>query len=457
MSEHSSQLTRIDSTIFKSYDVRGVYPETLNAEIAERIGAATVDFLGAKKMGVGRDMRESSVPLYEGLVRGIISRGCEVIDFGLISTDMLYFGVGSQNLDGGIMITASHNPGKDNGLKICREKAKPIGMGTGLEKIRDAVLNPKPAMNRPMGKIHLMDLMPSYREKCLSFIQPQKLKPFKLVVDAGNGMGGKTWPGIQSGLPCKTIPLFFELDGTFPNHVPNPLIPENLELLQKEVLARKADMGIAFDGDADRCVLVDELGVAVSGSEITALVAQYLLSNPANKGKTVLYDLRCSKMVPETILANGGVPAVTRVGHSHIKQRMAEDALFAGELSGHYYFQENYNADSGMMAALIMLQIISLENKSLSQIVAPLRNKWHHSGEINFMVQNKEQKINELKQLYGAQGKIMELDGLTIDLGNWWFNVRASNTEPFLRLNVEADNAKLLNGKKTELEQLLSR
>lgn len=446
----------VDASIFKSYDVRGVYPETLNEAIAEKIGAAVPQLLHAKTLAVGRDMRESSFPLARAVIQGILSQGCDVVDFGLISTDMLYYGVGSQNLDGGIMVTASHNPGKDNGLKFCGKGAAPIGMGTGLEKIRDRVVSDSSSAAPTKGHLRTLDLYPSYRDQCLSFIQPSKINPFTIVVDAGNGMGGKTWPAIQHGLPCRTIPLYFELDGTFPNHVPNPLLPENLVALQHAVVQHRADSGIAFDGDGDRCVLVDETGHAVSGSEITALAAQYLLSKPEHAGKTVLYDLRSSKIVPELIRAAGGIPFMTRVGHSHIKQIMREqNALFAGELSGHYYFRENYNADSGMMAALIMLQIISLENKPLSQIVARLRNTWHHSGELNFTVQDKQGKIDALKQKYAPHGKILELDGLSMDLGDWWFNVRPSNTEPYLRLNLEARSAALLSEKKRELTQLL--
>ncbi len=447
----------IDSSIFKSYDVRGVYPETLNEEIAQLIGKATVSTLNAKTLIVGRDMRSSSKPIFDGVVGGITEQGCSVIDIGLCSTDMLYFGTGHLQADGGIMITASHNPGKDNGLKFCQREAYPLGMGTGLEKIRDASIANQFFLPPKKGTIHQQNILNAYIQNCLSLIQPEKLKPFKIVVDAGNGMGGLTWSAVQNKLPCKTIPLFFELDGTFPNHVPNPLLPENMEFLQSEVKKSNADIGIAFDGDADRAMLVDEKGLIVSGSEVTALISQFLLKKTINTNKIILYDLRSSKIVPETIIQHGGNPLMTRVGHSHIKKLMREhDALFAGELSGHYYFRENYNADSGMMAALILLQLISEENEPLSEILSSLRKKWFHSGEINFTVQKKEQKIMELKQKYVKQGKMMEMDGLSIDFGDWWFNARPSNTEPFLRLNLEANNQRLLDEKRQELEQILN-
>lgn len=446
-----------DPSIFKSYDVRGVFPETLNPEVAKTIGAATANYLHAQKIVVGRDMRESSVPLFDGLVKGILSQGCDVLDIGLCSTDMLYIAVGHTGADGGIMITASHNPGKDNGLKLCRKEAAPIGMGSGLEEIRDACLKNNFILSSKNGKVIPTSILPVYLQRCLSLIRAQHIKPITLVVDAGNGMGGLTWKEIQSHLPVKTIPLFFELDGTFPNHIPNPLIPENVVMLQEAVLKHRADMGIAFDGDADRAAFVDEKGVSVSGSEVTALISEYLLQNPSNKGKTILYDLRTSKVVPALIQKNGGTPLVTRVGHSHIKKIMKEkNALFAGELSGHYYFRENYNADSGMMAALILLQILSQRGGTLSELVAPLRENWHHSGEINFVVQDKEAKLNELKAKY-TNGTIAELDGITIDFGDWWFNVRASNTEPYLRLNLEATTSKLLKEKKDELSLLLNK
>ncbi|MDO8624955.1 MAG: phosphomannomutase/phosphoglucomutase, partial [Candidatus Diapherotrites archaeon] len=407
---------------------------------------------------VGRDMRTSSKPLFDALCKGITGQGADVIDIGLVSTDMVYFAVGNYGFDAGVIITASHNPGKDNGLKICKKSAVPVGGDSGLEEIKRLVIASKFAPTAKKGKIIEKDALSDYAAKCLSLVKPKTFRPLLLVIDAGNGMAGKTWPAIQDRIPCKTIPLYFELDGTFPNHVPNPLLPENIVALQNEVKKQKADVGIAFDGDADRCFLVDEKGTPVSGSETTALLSRYFLNQPPNRGAKILYDLRCSKIVPEIIAVAGGTPVLTRVGHAFIKKIMAENgAVFGGELSGHYYFRDNYNADSGMIAALILLQIISDENKPLSQILAPLRRKWFHSGEINFTVKNKEKKMNELKAVYGPKGKLLELDGVSIDFGNWWFNARASNTEPFLRLNLEADSKKLRDEKLAEISALLKK
>ncbi len=446
---------KLDERIFKAYDIRGQYPDSLNEEIAEQIGRALVFTLKPKTVCVGHDMRTSSNALFEGLTRGITAQGADVIDIGLCSTDMLYFAVGHFGFDAGVMITASHNPGKDNGLKICGKHAVPIGEESGLFEIKQKVLSNSFPIGSKKGKVISKDVLADYATKCLSFISPQKLANLSIVVDAGNGMAGHTWPAVQHQINCKTIPLFFELDGTFPNHVPNPLLPENTAFLQHEVKRAKADIGLAFDGDADRVFLVDETGKPVSGSEVTALLAQYFLSTPEHAGAVILYDLRCSKIVPETIAASGGKPVMTRVGHSFIKQIMAkEKALFAGELSGHYYFRENFNADSGLIAALILLQLISEHRKPLSHILLPLRKKWFHSGEINFAVASKDEKIQSLRKKYGTAPQTLSLDGFTADFGNWWFNVRASNTEPLLRLNLEAKDPKTLQEKISELTQI---
>ncbi len=447
----------VNPGIFKAYDIRGQYPATINEEAATAIGKAIAVHLKPKTVAIGRDMRLSGTSLFDALAKGLIEQGCDVVDLGLVSTDMVYFAAGNFGFDVGVMITASHNPAKDNGFKICKKNAVPVGGDSGLDTIKHLAVENNFSISQKKGHVVSKNIYPDYAAKCLSLVNSKSFKPLKIVVDAGNGMGGKIWSAIQEKIQCKTISLFFELDGSFPNHVPNPLLPENIAFLAAEVKKQKADLGLAFDGDADRVFLTDETGNPVTGGEATCLIAEYFLSNPKNKGAVIVYDVRNSKAVPDIVIANGGKPFLTRVGHSFIKQSMAkQNALFGGEYSGHYYFRDNYNADSGLIAALILLQIISDKNQPLSEILVSIRKKWIHSDEINFEVADKQKKIDELKKKYGKIGKISELDGVTIDFGNWWFNVRPSNTEPLLRLNVEANSKKLLEEKLAEMTLFLN-
>ncbi|MFN3467223.1 MAG: phosphomannomutase/phosphoglucomutase [Candidatus Brocadiales bacterium] len=423
--------------IFKGYDIRGLYPEQLNEAHARRIGSALVQFLrqqrpGVKNIVVGRDMRTSSLSMSQALMEGITSSGVNVIDIGTVSTETTYFAVANYNYDGSVMVTASHNPAKYNGFKICREKAIPISAETGLMRIKELSTQPPPMRLERCGKIEPKDVLPDYRAHIHKFARG--LKPYKVVVDAGNGMAGKMVPVVFEGLPCEIIPLYFELDGTFPNHEPNPLKEENLKALQDMVRKTRANLGVAFDGDADRCSFVDEKGEIVKNDIVTALIARELLSR--EKGATIVYDLRSSWVVKEEILLNGGVPYRERVGHTFIKATLRnKNAPFGGELSGHYYFRDNFFCDSGLIAMLQILNIMSRKAVSMSNLVAPLK-KYRSSGERNFSVADKDGKLQRLAEAF-SDGKIDLLDGVTVEYPDWWFNARKSGTEPLLRINVE--------------------
>ena len=432
-------------TIFKAYDIRGVYPDELDESVARRIGDAFVRFLGVDKIVVGRDMRTSSPSLAEAFIIGASGAGASVVDLGEVSTDALYFASGELHLPGA-MFTASHNPARYNGLKLCREGAAPIGAESGLRDIRALAQEADEAEVEPRSEAH--DILPAYAEHCRSLIDPEVLRPLKVAIDAGNGMAGKTVPPVFDGLPFEVVPLFFELDGTFPNHPANPIEPENLVDLQRAVTEKSCDVGIAFDGDADRIFLVDETGEPVTGSVTTAMVAERLLKK--FPGETILYNLICSWIVPETVKKNSGHPIRTRVGHSFIKKIMAETgAIFGGEHSGHYYFRDNYRADSGMIAALLVLEGMSEAESPLSETLKPFK-RYHASGEINSEVVDQEGTIEELAETYW-DGKQDRTDGLTVEYDDWWFNCRASNTEPLLRLNLEARSEELMEGKRDEV------
>ncbi|HVL24774.1 MAG TPA: phosphomannomutase/phosphoglucomutase [Thermomicrobiales bacterium] len=441
--------------IFKAYDVRGIVPQELTPEIAYRVGRALVAYLDADQVVVGRDMRVSGPMLAAALIDGIRDQGADVVNIGEVSTDTLYFAVGKYGFPAGVMITASHNPAAYNGFKICREEARALSLETGIGDIRDLVLSgefPEPRGKR--GDLEERDVLSAYAERALSMIDPSRIKPLKIAIDAGNGMGGKLVPVVFDKLPTEVIPLYFELDGTFPNHEANPIEPENIRDLQRTVVEQQCDLGVAFDGDADRMFLIDEQGEFIGGDMTTAMVSLQMLKN--NPGSAIVYNLICSRTVPEIISENGGRPVRSRVGHSLIKALMRkEDAIFGGEHSGHFYFRDNWYADSGLIALLTVLQLISDEDQPLSQILEPIDTRFR-SGEINSEVKDIDAITKQVEETYAAQGaEIDHLDGLTVGFDDWWFNLRPSNTQPLLRLNVEADDKATLEEKTTEVLQLI--
>ncbi|HUY66765.1 MAG TPA: phosphomannomutase/phosphoglucomutase [Acidimicrobiales bacterium] len=436
------------SGVFKAYDVRGVVPDQLNAEQFRAIGMAVARFTGAPTLLVARDMRESGIELSRAFADGARSEGVAVIDLGLASTDLLYFAAGSLDAPGA-MFTASHNPARYNGLKLCQSGARPIGRDTGLGEIQataEALLDawgvkgPPDLDRRLLAPIEERSVLDAYARHVRSFVDVDDLRPLRVVADTANGMGGLVVPAVFEPLPFDVEILFPELDGNFPNHPADPIQPENLEDLKKAVLASGADIGLAFDGDADRVFLVDEGAEPVSGSLTTALVASSMLDK--YPGATVLYNCICSRVVPEVIAEKGGVGVRTKVGHSFIKQVMAETgAVFGGEHSGHYYFRDNYRADSGIIAAMVVLELLSVSGRPLSELLEPFK-RYADSGEINTEVADPALAVElmaaEVDRAAGERGTADRLDGLTVDRGDWWYNLRPSNTEPLLRLNVEA-------------------
>lgn len=444
----------LDPSIFKAYDVRGVYRENLTEEVVYRIGRAAAIYLNVPEIAVCRDMRVSSPQLAAAAIRGITDQGVNVIDCGMTTTDELYFIVGNYNYPAGIMVTASHNPGQYNGMKFCRAEAAPISLDTGLADIRDLAIQnnfPEPARK---GQVTHRDATDDYVNRALSYIDVSKIRPLKVVVDASNGMAGMVMPRVFQRLPAQLVPLFFELDGTFPNHSPSPIEPENLEALQKKVLEVGADFGAAFDGDADRMFPVDEHGNIVDGSMVMLLVSDSLLRK--QQDSTILYNLILSKSVPALIEREGGKAIRTRVGHSFIKAEMRkENAIFGGEHSGHFYFRDNWYADSGLIAFLLILELLSIENKPLSELIKPL-DTWFRSGEINTQVKDVQGKLQAIEEHFGKNAQSVDhMDGITIDYGDWWFNVRPSNTEPLLRVNVEAKTRPLMEQKRDEVIRLI--
>jgi phosphomannomutase len=427
------------SAVFKAYDVRGTVPDQLDAELCLAIGAAAARFTQAERFLVVRDMRPSGTELAAAFAEGARRLGTAVTDLGMASTDFLYFASGTLNAPGA-MFTASHNPANYNGIKLCQVGARPIGADTGLLEIQrlatEYLASPPPA--GALAPLDHADLLAAYAEHVRSFVDTAKLKPLRVVADTANGMGGLVVPLVFGPLPFEVSVLFPELDGTFPNHPADPIQPENLVDLKAAVLEHGADVGLAFDGDADRVFLVDENAESVSGSLTTALVASSMLDK--HPGATILYNLICSKVVPEVIAEKGGVGIRTRVGHSYIKEVMAETgAVFGGEHSGHYYFAENYRADSGIIAAMVVLELMSTAGRPLSELLAPFR-RYADSGEINTEVRDPAAVVEAVTDRVGAEGRasIDHLDGLTVDYADWWYNLRPSNTEPLLRLNVEA-------------------
>ncbi len=427
--------------IFKAYDVRGVTPDQLDEPLAETVGAAFARFViaqvdGATRVLVARDMRESGVGLAAAFARGVQGQGLDVVDLGLASTDLLYFASG--RLDAaGVMLTASHNPAQYNGMKMCLPGARPIGEGSGLEEIKALAAAGVTPVDGPRGGMEELDLLQEFGAHVRSFVDISVLKPLKVVADTANGMGGLVVPAVFEGLPGSLEILYGELDGSFPNHPADPIQPENLRDLQARVVETGADVGLAFDGDADRVFLVDDQGQPLSGSITTAIVAVGILAK--HPGATILHNCICSKVVPEVIREHGGTPVRTRVGHSFIKAVMAETgAAFGGEHSAHYYFVDNWRADSGSIAALVVLEQISKAGVPLSELRRPF-DRYAASGEINATVSDPQAVIEQVAAAYPADAQD-RLDGLTVDLGDWWFNLRASNTEPLLRLNLEASD-----------------
>jgi phosphomannomutase len=422
--------------IIKAYDIRGLVKDEVTPDFSFSLGVAFAKFLEIERepatIVVGEDMRPSSAPLADGM---------DVIRIGLASTDMLYFASGKLNLPG-VMFTASHNPAKYNGMKLCKSGARPIGQESGLVKIRQLIEEGVPMSNRPVGNVRKQELLNDYVDYLLARFPKNtfKKRKLKVVIDAGNGMAGFTAPAVMERLNVELIPMYFELDGNFPNHEANPIEPENLKALQKKVKKEKADIGLAFDGDADRCFLIDENGDLVNPSALTGLIAVRELK--ANPGAKIIYNLISSKAVSEVISENGGIALRSRVGHSYIKTLMAESgAVFGGEHSGHFYFGDFWRADSGMLAALYALAELMATSKSLSNLLEPY-NRYFSSGEINSKVKDASKSIKLVKDKYQDKYEVDELDGLTVTSENWWFNLRPSNTEPLLRLNVEADTQK---------------
>jgi phosphomannomutase len=437
--------------IFKAYDVRGVVPDDLDEDAARRIGSAFAEWAGAPRIAVGHDCRLSSAPLAAAVREGAVARGVDVADLGLASTDLVYFASGRLDVPG-VMLTASHNPPEWNGLKFCLAGAKPVGEDTGLAEIRSLAERDEYSSTASAGSVEPQDLLDEYADHVLSFIDPSGVKPLTVVADTANGMGGLVVPAVMERLPVTLVHLYAELDGTFPNHPADPIRPENQRDLKRTMLEREADIGLAFDGDADRVFLVDELAQGVSGSDVTALVAQGMLRR--HPGEPIVYNLICSWAVPEVIRENGGKPVRTRVGHSFIKQVMAKTgAVFGGEHSGHYYFRDNYGADSGLIAATIVLEQLSTAGVPLSELLRPVR-RYKASGEINSEAVDQAGTIERIAQAF-AGGRQDRTDGLTVEFGDWWFNVRASNTEPLLRLNVEARTEELLEEKTAAILDLI--
>jgi phosphomannomutase len=443
--------------VFKAYDIRGLVPEQLDATVAEAVGAAFARFAGAPVILVARDMRPSGVELAAAFAAGVTSMGVDVIDLGLTSTDEMYFASGALDAPGA-MFTASHNPAQYNGIKLTRAGASPVGVDSGLTEIRaDIEAGVTPPAGVVPGRITSRDVLSDYVAKVHSFIDVSSLRPLRVVADTANGMGGLVVPAVFEKLPVHLEVLFGELDGTFPNHPPDPIQPANLLALRDRVVSTGADVGLAFDGDADRCFLVDDAGVPVSGSTTTAMVAVAMLGK--FPGSTILYNLICSKSVPEIVREHGGLPIRTRVGHSYIKGVMAEtDAAFGGEHSGHYYFRDNYRADSGCIAALVVLELLSVADRPLSELRRDFE-RYVDSGEINTVVGDPLAVIEAVAGRFDPAshpGVTQDrLDGLTVDLGDWWFNLRPSNTEPLLRLNLEAADVEACGAHTAQLTALI--
>jgi phosphomannomutase len=447
----------LDPGIFKAYDVRGTYPGEVNEDAARAIGAAFVAYLKAKRVAVGRDMRLSSPALSAAFIDGATSQGADVVDYGMIPTDLLYFAVARDHHDGGVQVTASHNPKQYNGMKMVRQEAFPLSGEAGISDIRDMIAADRlPPHASRRGAVTTKNVVEAYIEHVMSFIDPAVVKPFNVVLDAGSGMGGLIAPKLFDRLPCTTTRLCFAIDGRFPNHEANPLIAENRRDIVERVVADRADVGIAWDGDADRCFFIDGTGEFISGDFITALLAEaFLLKQP---GSTIIYDLRASHAVRDVTARYGGTALMNRVGHSFFKRRMREtDAIFGGEVTGHYYFRDNFHADNGFIPALLILELMSKKGQSLHDLLEPLRRRYFISGEINTMLPNMEAvpaKLDQIAARY-ADGHQYRLDGISVEYPDWHFNVRPSNTEALLRLNLEATTPEQMASKRDEVIALI--
>jgi len=448
---------KVDPAIFKAYDVRGVYPAEVNEETARAIGAAFVAYLHAKRVAVGSDMRPSSPALAAAFIDGATSQGADVTDYGMIATDMLYFAVARDGHDGGVEITASHNPKQYNGMKMVRREAFPLSGDEGLAEIREMIGGDSiPAPARRRGAVTTKNALDEYVDHVMSFVDPSIVRPFNVVLDAGSGMGGLVAPRLFDRLPCRTTRLCFDIDGRFPNHEANPLIAENRRDIVERVIAEKADVGIAWDGDADRCFFIDGTGDFVSGDFITALLAEaFLLKNP---GAKIIYALRASYAVKDIVGRYGGTAMMNRVGHAFFKRRMREtNAIFGGEVTGHYYFRDNFFADNGFIPAILILELMSKKGQPLRDLLQPLASRYFISGEINTTLPSMTlvpEKLDQIAARY-SDGHQYKLDGLSVEYPEWHFNVRPSNTEPLLRLNLEATTPELMAQKRDEVEGLI--
>jgi phosphomannomutase len=446
-------MSDINPGIFKAYDVRGLYPSEVNESAAHDIGGAFVTYLKAKRIAVSRDMRLSSPALQDAFIEGARRQGADVVDYGLMATDMLYFAVVRDGLDGGAQITASHNPKQYNGIKMVREQAFPLSGEAGINDIRDMVVSKNlPPETGKFGSRTQKHILQDYASHILTFVDRSIIKPFNVVLDAGSGMAGMVAPELFNRLSPRTTRLCFEVDGTFPNHEANPLIEENRRDIVERVIAEKADIGIAWDGDADRCFFIDGDGEFVAGDFVTALLAEaFLIKQP---GQKVVYDVRASYAVKDTVAKYQGTALMNRVGHAFFKRRMREeDAIFGGEVTGHYYFRDFYYADNGFIPALLILELMSRKGQTLAELLRPLRERYFISGEINTRMPDMAQvqaKVDGLAKKY-ADGNVYMLDGVSVEYPDWHFNVRASNTEPLIRLNLEGVTQEIMEGRRDEI------
>jgi phosphomannomutase len=444
----------INPSIFKAYDVRGLYPQEVNEDAARLIGRGFVAYLNAKRIAVSRDMRLSSPSMAAAFIEGATSQGADVVDYGMMGTDMLYFAVARDGHDGGVQITASHNPKEYNGIKMVRQEAFPLSGDAGIGDIRDMITADKlPPPAKTPGKVTQSNVVDDYVRHVMSFIDVSIIKPFNIVLDAGSGIAGMVAPLLFKDLPKKKLTtLCFDVDGTFPNHEANPLIEENRRDITEAVIREKADIGIAWDGDADRCFFLDGTGEFIAGDFVTALLAEaFLIKHP---GAKIVYDVRASYAVKDTAAKYGSEALMNRVGHAFFKRRMREDnAIFGGEVTGHYYFRDNFFADNGFIPALLILELMSRKGQTLRELLAPLREKYFISGEINTRVgdmRRAQEKIDSLSAKYQS-GRVYSMDGVSVEYPDWHFNVRGSNTEPMLRLNLEATTERMMEEKRDEV------
>ena len=445
----------LDPKVFKAYDIRGIHPTELDEDGAYRVGRAYVEQFEPRTVAVGRDMRLSAPSMSAALMEGAADGGADVLDLGMVGTEMLYYAVGELGLEGGVCVTASHNPKEYTGMKIVRRGALPVGGDSGLEDVRRRAERTFGEVEH-RGEIRSEDIWDGFVDKVLSFIDPGAIRPLKVVIDAANGMAGAMLPPVLARLPqLDVVRCYFEPDGSFPNHEPNPLLPENRSFVVDKTRSEGADLGVAYDGDADRCFFIDDTGEFVPGDFVTALLARAMLAK--EPGARIIYDVRASWAVPRAIEEAGGIPLVNRVGHAFIKHRMRkENALFAGEVSAHYYFRDFSQADTGVVPFLVMLEILSERGQSLSELLAPFRERYFITGEINTPVADVALKLQELKERYTDEGgRVSHLDGISIDFDDWHFNVRPSNTEPLLRLNLEALGRETMERRRDEVLELI--